>query len=105
MKTLSIAVGVICSLFAFAAQAEKQNKSEVAPQTVSAIETSPAAICTAPGMGTREDAVWVAGECEKREAARFFLAMGQYKSALAIMCSTKAAQGRKGLRRALDGLD
>ena len=70
MKMVLIAVGVVCLLCAFAVQAEKQNKPETSLQPVSAIETSPAAICTAPGMGTREDAAWVAGECEKREACQ-----------------------------------
>ncbi len=59
------------------------------------IEMAPAVSCTAQGMGASADAVWIAGECEKREAARFFLAMGQYKSALAIMCNRRAAQEAK----------
>ncbi|MGB7434586.1 MAG: hypothetical protein WBR26_09100 [Candidatus Acidiferrum sp.] len=95
MKKLLIAVGLVCLLCAFAVQAEKQNKPETALQPMSPIEIAPAVSCSAQGMGAPADAVWIAGECEKREAARFFLAMGQYKSALTIMCNTRAAQEAK----------
>jgi hypothetical protein len=95
MKKVLIAVGTVCLVCAFAVRAEKQNKPETALQSMTPIEIATAASCSAQGMGAAADATWIAGECEKREAARFFLAMGQYKSALAIMCNTRAAQEAK----------
>jgi hypothetical protein len=94
VKKLAMAAAVMFLLCTFAAQAGKQNKPEPMPEPTSSIMVPPNGSCTAQGMGA-SDAVWLAGECEKRETARYFLAMGQYKAALAIMCDTRAAKEAK----------
>jgi hypothetical protein len=95
MKKLAIAVAGVFLLCVFATKAGKQNKLEPAPESFSPIMVAPNGACTAQGMGTGSDAIWLAGECERRETARYFLAMGQYKAALTIMCDTRAAKEAK----------
>lgn len=88
-------VALFCVFAVVAARAGKQNKQELPPEPLPPIMVTPGGSCAAQGMAAAADAVWLAGECEKRETARYFLAMGQYKAALAIMCTSRAAKESK----------
>lgn len=60
----------------------------------------PSAVCmgvinggvSAPGFGIGAGKSYVDEECDKRETARSFAALGYTREALVILCSTKAAQ-------------
>jgi hypothetical protein len=94
MKKVFVAVALTFLFCALAVHAGRQEKSDI-QQASAAIVIPPAVSCAAQGMATPTDAVWIAGECEKRETARFFLAMGQNKAALTILCDTRAAKEAK----------
>jgi len=88
MKKIVFALGVLCFVLLFASHADQQSEKH-SPILAEASKTC--GVTT----GNHDDWTWAVGECNKRETARLFLAMGEEKAATAVLCSTQAAKEAK----------